>query len=183
MSITAERPLFSKLQTLAKRGGAELHYLRKVIEAGMLKLDPPNVLAGLVRDFYRFGEIGAVPAFGAHRSPSRTAIIDDEGSITYAELNDAVNALAHGLNRLGIKGGDGVAILARNHRWFIIANYAAHRAGARVILLNTDFSGPQTKEVAEREGARVLIYDAEYAEFLDGYSPELGRIMALPTNP
>ncbi|TEA06314.1 long-chain-fatty-acid--CoA ligase FadD2 [Mycobacteroides salmoniphilum] len=183
MSITAERPLFSKLQTLAKRGGAELHYLRKVIEAGMLKLDPPNVLAGIVRDFYRFGEIGAVPAFGAHRSPSRTAIIDDEGSITYAELNDAVNALAHGLSRLGIKGGDGVAILARNHRWFIIANYAAHRAGARVILLNTDFSGPQTKEVAEREGARVLIYDAEYAEFLDGYRPELGRIMALPTNP
>lgn len=183
MSIIAERPLFSKLQTLAKRGGAELHYLRKVIEAGMLKLDPPNVLAAIVRDFYRFGEIGAVPGFGAHRSPARTAIIDDEGSITYAELNDAVNALAHGLNRLGIKGGDGVAILARNHRWFIIANYAAHRAGARVILLNTDFSGPQTKEVAEREGARVLIYDAEYAEFLDGYSPELGRIMALPTNP
>ncbi|MUM19428.1 acyl-CoA synthetase [Mycobacterium sp. CBMA271] len=183
MSITAERPLFSKLQTLAKRGGAELHYLRKVIEAGMLKLDPPNVLAAIGRDLYRFGEIGAVPSFAAHRSPTQTAIIDDEGSLTYAELNDSINALAHGLIRLGIKGGDGVAILARNHRWFIIANYAAHRAGARVILLNTDFSGPQTKEVADREGARLLIYDTEYTEFLDGYSPELGRLAALPTNP
>ncbi|MBA0046325.1 long-chain-fatty-acid--CoA ligase FadD2 [Mycobacteroides sp. LB1] len=183
MSITAERPLFSKLQNLAKRGGAELHYLRKVIEAGMLKLDPPNVLAAIGRDLYRFGEIGAVPSFAAHRSPTQTAIVDDEGSITYAELNDSINALAHGLIRLGIKGGDGVAILARNHRWFIIANYAAHRAGARVILLNTDFSGPQTKEVADREGARLLIYDAEYTEFLDGYSPELGRLTALSTNP
>lgn len=183
MSITAERPLFTKIQTLAKRGGAELHYLRKVIEAGMLKLDPPNVLAAIGRDLYRFGEIGAVPSFAAHRSPTQTAIVDDEGSITYAELNDSINALAHGLIRLGIQGGDGVAILARNHRWFIIANYAAHRAGARVILLNTDFSGPQTKEVADREGARLLIYDAEYTDFLDGYRPELGRLTALPTNP
>ncbi|MGH3726867.1 MAG: long-chain-fatty-acid--CoA ligase FadD2 [Mycobacterium sp.] len=183
MSITAERPLFSKIQNFAKRGGAELHYLRKVIEAGMLKLDPPNVLAAIGRDLYRFGEIGAVPSFAAHRSPTQTAIIDDEGSLTYAELNDSINALTHGLIRMGIKGGDGIAILARNHRWFIIANYAAHRAGARVILLNTDFSGPQTKEVADREGARLLMYDAEYTEFLDGYSPELGRITALATNP
>jgi fatty-acyl-CoA synthase len=183
MSIIAERPLLAKLQTLAKRGGAELHYLRKVIEAGMLKLDPPNVLAAIGRDLYRFGEVGAVPSFGAHRDPTRTAIIDDEGSLAYGDLNDSINALARGLIRLGIKGGDGVAILARNHRWFIIANYAAHRAGARVILLNTDFSGPQTREVAGREGARVLIYDAEYSEFLDDYHPELGRILALPVNP
>lgn len=175
--------LTKRADTLAKRGAAELHYLRNVIEAGMLGTPTPRVVAGLAQDFYRFGEIGAVPSLAGRRTPAKTAVIDDEGSISYGEFLDSVNALAHGLKRLGIKGGDGVAILARNHRWFLIANYAAHRAGARVILLNTDFSGPQTKEVADREGARLLIYDAEYTDFIHGYEPELGRLLALPTNP
>ena len=63
---------------------------------------------------------------------------------------------------MGVKGGDGVAILARNHRWFLIAVYGAARIGARIILLNSEFSGPQIKEVSEREGAKVIIYDDEY---------------------
>ena len=56
---------------------------------------------------------------------------------------------------MGVKGGNGVAILARNHRWFLIANYACARVGARTILLNTEFSGPQIADVAEREGAEA----------------------------
>ena len=31
--------------------------------------------------------------------------------------------------------------------------------GTRTILLNTEFSGPQIRDVAEREGAKVVIYD------------------------
>ena len=31
-------------------------------------------------------------------------------------------------------------------------------------LLNSEFSGPQIKEVSEREGAKLIIYDDEYAE-------------------
>ena len=52
--------------------------------------------------------------------------------------------MANGLLAMGVKGGDGVAILARNHRWFVIANYGAARVGARTIMLNTEFSGPRS---------------------------------------
>lgn len=173
----------NKARQYAERGSAELHYLQKMITSGAFGFEPPQHLAALGADVVRWGEIGMIPALNARRNPHRTAIVDDEGAMTFAELNDAVNAAANGLLGLGVRGGDGVAILARNHRWFLIANYACARVGARTILLNTEFSGPQIRDVSEREGARVIIYDDEYSDAVKMASPALGAIRALGTNP
>jgi len=173
----------AKAQRIAERGAAELHYLQKMIESGAFRLEPPQNLAGMVADIRRWGEIGMVPALNARRTPNRLAVIDDEGSLTFKELDDAANAVANGLLAMGVKGGDGVAILARNHRWFVIANYGCARVGARTIMLNTEFSGPQIRDVSEREGARLIIYDDEYTEAVKLSDPPLGKLRALGTNP
>jgi fatty-acyl-CoA synthase len=173
----------SKIQQLAERGSAELHYARKMIEAGALRLEPPQNIAALVAEIRRWGEIGMIPALNARRTPNRTAIIDDEGQMTFKELDDAAHAVANALLAMGVKGGDGVAILARNHRWFLVATYGCARVGARIVMLNSEFSGPQIKEVAEREGARLIIYDDEYTAAVAHADPPLGRLRALATNP
>jgi fatty-acyl-CoA synthase len=172
-----------KARKYAERGSAELHYLQKMISSGAFGLEPPQNFAALAADVVRWGEIGMIPALNARRNPHRQAIIDDEGTMTFAELNDAVNAVANGLLAMGVKGGDGVAILARNHRWFLIANYACGRVGARIILLNTEFSGPQIRDVAAREGGKIIIYDDEYTEAVKLADAPLGKLRALATNP
>ncbi|HEU0192350.1 MAG TPA: AMP-binding protein, partial [Mycobacterium sp.] len=134
--------LVAKLQQYAERGSAELHYLRKVLESGVLKLESPQVIATAIADAVRWGELGMIPALNARRTPHHAAVIDDEGTFTFKELEDATNAVANGLLAMGVRGGDGVAILARNHRWFLIANYGCARVGARLIMLNSEFSGP-----------------------------------------
>jgi len=173
----------AKLQQYAERGAAELHYLRKILESGALGLQPPQNYAAMAVDAAKWGEIGMLPALNARRSPNGAAIVDDEGMLTYKELDDAANAVAHGLLDKGVRGGDGVAILARNHRWFCIANFGCARVGARIILLNSEFSGPQIKEVAEREGAKLIIYDDEYTKTVSRAEPPLGKLRALGTNP
>jgi fatty-acyl-CoA synthase len=173
----------AKLQQYAERGASELHYLRKIIEAGGFRLEPPQNYAAMAADIRKWGEIGMLPSFNARRTPNRTAIIDDDGAVTYKELDEAANAVAHGLLAKGVHGGDGVAILARNHRWFSIANFGCARVGARIILLNSEFSGPQIKEVAEREGAKLIIYDDEYAKAVSKADPPLGKLRALGENP
>jgi fatty-acyl-CoA synthase len=165
------------------RGAAELHYARKMFQAGALRLESPQHIAAMLADIVRWGEIGMVPALNARRTPHRTAVIDDEGDITYQEFDDAVNATANALRGMGIRGGDGVAILARNHRWFLISVYGAARVGARIILLNTEFSGPQIKEVGEREGAKLVIYDDEYSDAVAFSEPPQGKLRALGHNP
>ncbi len=51
------------------------------------------------------------------------------------------------------------------------------------ILLNTEFSARQIAEVADREGARLLIYDDEYTQAVSEANFELGRLRALGHNP
>ncbi|AHC23756.1 MULTISPECIES: long-chain-fatty-acid--CoA ligase FadD2 [Mycobacteriaceae] len=183
----------SKLSPLSKiqesvgkyidRGAAELHYARKMFQAGALKLEPPRDIAAFVNDMKQWGEIGMIPALNARRYPNRNAVIDDFGTMTFKELDDAVNAVANALLARGIGGGDGVGILARNHRWFLVAVYATAKIGARIILLNSEFSGPQIKEVSEREGSRIIIYDDEYTAAVSQAAPELGKLRALGVNP
>ncbi|ULP42894.1 long-chain-fatty-acid--CoA ligase FadD2 [Mycobacterium lentiflavum] len=173
----------SKVQQYVERGSAELHYVRKIFEAGAFKLESPLKTAAMATDIAKWGEFGMLPSLNARRTPDRAALIDEDGEFSYRELDEAAHAVANGLIEKGVKGGDGVAILARNHRWFVIANYGAARVGARIILLNSEFSGPQIKEVSEREGAKVIIYDDEYTSAVSKAEPELGKLRALGTNP
>ena len=173
----------AKIQQLAERGSAELHYALRMLEAGALKLEPPQNVAAMLADIRRWGEFGMIPALNARRTPNRTAIIDDFGELSFKELDEAAHEVANGLLKMGVRGGDGVAILARNHRWFLIALYGAARAGARIILLNSEFSGPQIKEVAEREDAKLIIYDDEYCQAVSKADPPLGKLRALGVNP
>ncbi len=189
MSKLSDLPLQAVVkaqQTVGKyldRGSAELHYARKMFEAGALKLEPPQDIAAFVADIRRWGEFGMIPALNARRTPHAPAMIDDFGEMTFKELDDAANALANGLLAKGIGAGDGVAILARNHRWFLVSVYGAAKVGARIILLNSEFSGPQIKEVSEREGGRLIIYDDEYTGAVMAAEPELGKLRALGVNP
>jgi fatty-acyl-CoA synthase len=172
----------AKIQQYAGRGAAELHYLRKIIESGAFRLEPLNY-AAMATDIWNWGEFGMLPSLNARRTPNRAALIDDDGPMTFKELDEAAHAVAHGLLAKGVRGGDGVAVLARNHRWFLIANFGCARVGARIILLNSEFSGPQIKEVAEREGAKLIIYDDEYTQAVSKADPPLGKLRALGTNP
>ena len=111
-------------------------------------------------------------------------MIDERGELTYKELDERSNALANSWREHGLKAGEGVAILARNHRGFLEAVFAAAKSGARIILLNTSFAGPQNREVATREGTDLLVYDEEYGQVLEGIDdPRRGRYRAWADEP
>jgi fatty-acyl-CoA synthase len=131
----------------------------------------------------RHGLLGGAIAVGAIRHGDRPAIIDERGELSYRELHERSNALANAWRERGLEPGEGVAILARNHRGFLESVFGAAKCGARVVLLNTSFAGPQIREVAEREGTDLLVYDDEYAEVLSGVEPPRGRYRAWADEP
>jgi acyl-CoA synthetase (AMP-forming)/AMP-acid ligase II len=106
-------------------------------------------------------------ALSAVRRPQGTALVDERGSLTWAELDARSDALAVGLaEERGHRSGP-VAVLCRNHRGFVEALAASTRLGTDALLLNTGFSGPQLADVLEREGAALLVYDDEFAPLLE----------------
>jgi acyl-CoA synthetase (AMP-forming)/AMP-acid ligase II len=96
------------------------------------------------------------------RYPDRAAVIDELGTLTFAELEADTNAIVRGLAGFGVREGDVVAIMCRNHRWFVEATVACSKLGAHAVYLNTSFAGPQVTDVVEREAPGALIYDQEF---------------------
>jgi acyl-CoA synthetase (AMP-forming)/AMP-acid ligase II len=114
---------------------------------------------------------GPTPAAGftsstIHRQDD-PAIIDELGTLSFEQVHRRSNALARALGSNGIRAGDGVAIMCRDHRWFVEATIACSKLGATALYLNTSFAAPQLAEVVEREGPVALIYDQEFSGLLD----------------
>jgi acyl-CoA synthetase (AMP-forming)/AMP-acid ligase II len=124
-------------------------------------------------------------AMSAQRCPNRAALIDELGTLTYAEIDRRSDALAAGLQSL--PGGAGtVGIMCRNHRGFVESLIAANRIGANVLLLNTSFAGPALAEVVGREGVDVMIYDEEFTATVEralADRPAATRVIAWADDP
>ncbi|HEY6523927.1 MAG TPA: acyl-CoA synthetase [Solirubrobacteraceae bacterium] len=160
---------------LVERFGDEAYFAAVCIRSGMVGPELPHRVAQMLLAFERRGLLAGAVTIGAIRHGDRVAIRDERGDVTYTELDERTNALANAWREQGLKPGDGVAVLVRNHRGFLEAVFAAAKLGAKIILLNTSFAGPQIREVAEREGTDLLVYDDEYAEVLEGVDPPHGR--------
>ena len=93
-------------------------------------------------------------------------MIDELGTLSFKEVDERTNALAHALRADGVGEGDGVAIMCRNHRGWIDSVLACSKLGANALFMNTAFSGPQLTDVAKREKPKAIIYDHEFAEVL-----------------
>jgi acyl-CoA synthetase (AMP-forming)/AMP-acid ligase II len=153
--------------------------VRVFSEVGILRPIRPDKLARVAERYIRWG---AAPALGSAANaithPDHSAIIDEAGSLTWLETHHRSNALARALRDEGIGLGDGVAIMCRNHRYFIEATMACSKLGAVALYLNTAFAGPQLVDVMEREQPGALIYDQEFSELLSGVKQGMRRYVA-----
>jgi acyl-CoA synthetase (AMP-forming)/AMP-acid ligase II len=153
--------------------------LRVFSEVGLIRPMRPDKLARVAERYIRWG---AAPALGSAANaithPDSTAIIDEAGALTWMETHRRSNALARALRDEGIGVGDGVAIMCRNHRYFIEATMACSKLGAVALYLNTSFAGPQLADVMEREHPGAMIYDQEFSEMLSGVKGGMRRYVA-----
>jgi fatty-acyl-CoA synthase len=169
------KSLLASGRKLAVRAGDEAYFAAACFRAGIFGIERPSQMARMALVFERYGLLSATLGVSALRHGDQVAIRDERGDLTYRELDEQTNALANAWRAEGLRAGEGVAILVRNHRGFLQAVFAAAKAGSKIILLNTSFAGPQIREVAQREGTDMLVFDDEYREVLSGVDPPRGR--------
>ncbi len=145
------------------RAAAEVRALHHMRRAGMFPVESPARTVGALGGLRRYGALGGAIAAAASRHADDTFLIDELGTLSFGDMDRRSNSLANAWLEMGAGPGVGIGILARNHRGMLDAVLAAGKLGARVVLLNTDFAGPQLRDVASREGVEILVHDEEFA--------------------
>ncbi|MGI8460336.1 MAG: AMP-binding protein [Solirubrobacterales bacterium] len=140
---------------------------KTLYEAGVIGGTRPDKLVKALRELRRWGASPAAGIAAANITrPEEIMIVDEAGSLSFAEMHRRSNALSRALADQGIGPGDGVAIMCRNHRGFIDATLGCAKLGAHALYLNTAFAAPQLAGVVENERPSGLIYDEEFRELL-----------------
>lgn len=89
---------------------------------------------------------------------------EHEKPLSYAEVNQTANRIAHGLAQLGVKKGDKVMIWLPNCLEYIYTWFGANKLGAVEVPINTAYKGFFLENIANNSRAKVMITDQEFLE-------------------
>ncbi|APA78299.1 AMP-binding protein [Mycobacterium avium] len=138
---------------------------RALVRSGLLNPPSPRAVLRLLREASRGGTNPyTLLAVTAARWPGRTAIIDDDGALSYRELQRATESLARRLTRDGVAPGRAVGVMCRNGRGFVTAVFAVALLGADVVPISTEFRSDALAAALRAHHISTVVADNEFAE-------------------
>jgi acyl-CoA synthetase (AMP-forming)/AMP-acid ligase II len=105
--------------------------------------------------------------------PDRVAVICDGRQVTYAQLEERSNRLAHHLAAHGVGPGDHVGVHGRNAVETLEAMLAAYKLRAAAVNVNYRYVESELRYLFENAELKALVQDRRYAERVARVLPDL----------
>ncbi|HEY8691541.1 MAG TPA: class I adenylate-forming enzyme family protein, partial [Chloroflexota bacterium] len=115
----------------------------------------------------------------AERQPGKTAIIWEDGQLSYGELLRRIDRLSHALAALRVGQGDRVAILFHNGPRFVESWWASVQLGAIAVPLSTRALPAELKATIADAQAAAVLAGAEFLPAIADLRPELPSVRAV----
>src|SRR5699024_424331 len=112
-------------------------------------------------------QVGEWMASRAYLLGDKEGFVGTKGSYTYREMNDRVNRFANYLLSQGVKAGERIALICKNHEDFIAAFFASAKIGVITIPVNWRLQNQETLYILQNSGARVVVYDHVFSEKIE----------------
>jgi amino acid adenylation domain-containing protein len=122
----------------------------------------------------------------AKRLPDKTALVCSGQRLTYRDIEERCNQLAHGLLALGLQRGDRVVIHLDNSIEAVLSFFAALKAGAVSVMVNPTTKVDKLTYIVNNCKARVLIgHGRNLASLQDccNQAPHLQSLLIVGTEP
>ncbi|HEX4816777.1 MAG TPA: acyl-CoA synthetase [Nonomuraea sp.] len=105
------------------------------------------------------------PGAIAAATPDKPAVIMAGSGriVTYRELDEESNRLAHLFRAAGLRPGDHVAFMLGNHPLFLVVAWAAHRAGLYYTPISSRLQTDELSYIVGNCGARAFVSSADLA--------------------
>ena len=109
------------------------------------------------------------PAHWASIKPATPAVIDAASGeqISWQELNDRSNQVAHLLQHLGLTVGDHVSIFMENNLDYFSIGWGVMRSGMYVTCINRYLTPEEAAYIVEDSTSQVIFASAELAQTKD----------------
>lgn len=107
----------------------------------------------------------------------REAVVCEGVRLTYDELDERVNRLAHVLAGHGVGPGDHVAVVLRNGNEYLEAMLAAFKLRAVPINVNTRYTVDELKYLLADAAPKVVLYEPERREDFAAIDPDLPSLV------
>jgi acyl-CoA synthetase (AMP-forming)/AMP-acid ligase II len=108
--------------------------------------------------------------------PDRVAIIGGDEQLTYAQLEETANRLAHYLIDQGVKKDDKVGLYCRNRIEIVIAMLGIVKAGAILVNVNFRYVEGELKYLFENSDMVALVHERRYADRVANVLPETPNV-------
>ena len=99
---------------------------------------------------------GIYVARSARHWPEQAAVLFRDQVLTYRQLEEQSNRLAHALQTLGLRQGDRVAIVSPNRPEIVVAECAFYKLGLVKVALNSRLSPQELEDALLRGRSRNL---------------------------
>lgn len=120
--------------------------------------------------------VGEELRLNARKYPDKIAVVFKDKRISYQELNLRANKLANGLLNLGLKRGDGVAILLDNCLEYPEIYCGLAKAGLIMVPINFRLVSREIEYIINNSDARALIVGQEFIERIESIWQNLKKI-------
>ncbi|WP_433577768.1 acyl-CoA synthetase [Nocardia brasiliensis] len=104
--------------------------------------------------------------------PDRVALADDSREVTYAQLEERANKLAHYLLEHGVQPGDKVGIYSRNTIEAVEAMVAVFKARAVMVNVNFRYVENELQYIFDNSDMVALIHERRYSDRVAGVLPK-----------
>ena len=132
----------------------------------------------------RYLALGEILARNARRHPDKTALVFEDRSLTFGELNSRVNRLAHALARRGVSRGDNVAVLMYNRLEVLESYFACHKLGACPVPVNFRLAPAEIRYILDNSDAVGIIVDSTLEGLArEATKGESGFLLTLNSSP
>jgi long-chain acyl-CoA synthetase len=99
----------------------------------------------------------------ADARPDATAIVYADQRLTFGELVERIERLAHGFAGSGVSPGDAVALVRRGDPWFVSSFHAITALGAVAVPVNPSFKRAEIESYFRDAGVRFVVSDERTA--------------------
>ena len=97
----------------------------------------------------------------ARRTPDAPAVVDKDSQLTYGEMDNYSNMLAHQLIEFGVRPDDFVCVMLDRTKEFPLSVLAIHKAGAAYTPLDFEYPNERLSYMLENSESKVLITSHE----------------------